>query len=652
MRLTMRAVEDNFFVGKKPGKFSLALAVVSILVSSILLALTFWSVVSSATGPESVAGKRARVISWIEMMKSEAGISDAFVRAYLSTGDNLFLKRYQSSHERLNRELKELQSSLQGDPLVVQPLSELTNAIQTETEDFERSIEQKQGETLTKDGLHDALAILEADSERIKAPLDQIKALKRNAPTGIRAHVSEFLGPLLFGLVIIGCIAMAHFCLATYLRKRHQAELDRIAAIIGSSGDAILAATVEGTIVSWNNAAERLYGYTSEEVLGNSIEMLLIDDDPDEGANLLQRITVPGDFRKLETRRRCKDGSEIDIDLTISPISDSKDRIVGGSEVARDITARKKAEEALRQAHDKLETRVEERTEELAHAKEVAEAANASKSAFLSRMSHELRTPLNGILGFGQLLEMNIREGNNAQYVQQILMGGTHLLGLVNEVLDITSIECGTSSIDCALISVAESIEQAVQAISPSAAERHLRMKVELTEKTQLAFADKERLQQVLLKLLSNAVKYNRDLGSITVRVSSGPSMALPGTAVVRIEVCDTGEGVSEKFRDRLFIPFDRLGAERRGIEGTGLGLALCKRMVEMMGGAIGFDSIPSEGSTAWIELRTESTPISRSGTVAFMAEKAAVGFDFSTRWPVGISGAEATSTASDSVMI
>jgi signal transduction histidine kinase/CheY-like chemotaxis protein len=254
--------------------------------------------------------------------------------------------------------------------------------------------------------------------------------------------------------------------------------------------------------------------------------------------------------------------------------------------------------DALRRHADELEQRVAERTEELQVARREAERANRAKSEFLSRMSHELRTPLNAIMGFSQLLEMDVLDGGQRDQVRQIVKAGRHLLGLINEVLDIARIEAGTIALSPEPIVVHDAVAEAVELIRPIADERKVALgSVPSPERDHVVLADRQRLKQVLLNLLANAVKYNRRDGRVDV------SLEEPHPGRVRVAVRDTGPGIAPELLDRLFVPFDRIGAERTQLEGTGLGLALARRLAEAMQGTIGVHSTVGVGSTFWVEL-------------------------------------------------
>ncbi len=277
------------------------------------------------------------------------------------------------------------------------------------------------------------------------------------------------------------------------------------------------------------------------------------------------------------------------------------------------ITERERAEEEVRQLNLELEQRVASRTaqieaannelrqarEQAEQAQERADCANRAKSEFLSRMSHELRTPLNSILGFGQLLEMDDLTPARREAVTHILKGGRHLLGLINEVLDISRIEAGRMSLSPEPVSVGALIRECMELVSPLAAERHVHLLGAAADDAREVFvtADLQRLKQILLNLLSNAIKFNRQEGTVRCCVQEAPG------ARMRIKVSDTGPGIPPDRMERLFVPFERLGAEQTGVEGSGLGLALSRHLAEVMGGALGVESEVGTGSAFWVEL-------------------------------------------------
>jgi DNA-binding response OmpR family regulator/two-component sensor histidine kinase len=265
---------------------------------------------------------------------------------------------------------------------------------------------------------------------------------------------------------------------------------------------------------------------------------------------------------------------------------------------ATEARASKKIAEARAAMVGELEREIGERR----RAEAEAAAANRAKSEFLSRMSHELRTPLNGIFGFAQLLQMEALPADQRECVDQILKAGRHLLGLIDEVLDISRIEAGHLRLSLEPVAVGETVRAALDLVRPAATNQGIALPADLMD-DRYVLADRQRLQQVLLNLLSNAVKYNRSGGRVTVAVEEMPEEWLA------VRVIDTGPGIAPDKLDRLFTPFERLGAEGTAVEGTGLGLALSKHLVEAMGGTLRVESRFGEGSTFVVALPSAEAP-------------------------------------------
>lgn len=230
-------------------------------------------------------------------------------------------------------------------------------------------------------------------------------------------------------------------------------------------------------------------------------------------------------------------------------------------------------------------------------AREEADNANKAKSEFLSSMSHELRTPMNAILGFGQLLEMDLK-GENKGNAGEIVKAGGHLMALIDQVLDLSKIESGGYSILMEDLSLNQLLHECLTLIRPQAKEKNISIIDHISDnKDHQINVDSTRFKQVLLNFLSNAVKYNQDDGSITL------SCNVVSPQRLRISVTDTGKGLTEEQVSHLFSPFERLGMENSNIKGTGIGLVISKRLVQMMDGYIGVESQPDSGSTFWIEI-------------------------------------------------
>ncbi len=296
----------------------------------------------------------------------------------------------------------------------------------------------------------------------------------------------------------------------------------------------------------------------------------------------------------------------------VTPIRDEHGKIRGIIGLAQDITDRKRAEdeitrhrEELIQTQAELETRVQSRTMALQNAVEEAERANAAKSDFLSRMSHELRTPMNSILGFAQVMEMDEPSEKQTVRLGHIIRSGQHLLQLINEVLDTALVESGRLQVSSEPVSVHGILRMATEMIQPLCAPRDQRIVYDWAEwEPHYVKADQQRLSQVMINLLSNATKFNRDGGVILVQCQQHTEGRL------RISISDSGAGIPADQIEKLFQPFERLGAESGPIEGTGLGLALSKRLVELMDGTIEVRSVVGVGSTFCVELPLADCPV------------------------------------------
>ncbi|MBY8944761.1 CHASE3 domain-containing protein [Pseudomonas sp. SH10-3B] len=365
------------------------------------------------------------------------------------------------------------------------------------------------------------------------------------------------------------------------LAERERALRDneeRLRLIIDGVKDyGIFALDTAGHVTSWNNGAERIKGYTEQEIIGQHFSLFYLPQEcPQHPDMALREATRNGDYTEEGWRCR-KDGTRFWASVVITAQYDGTGALRGFSKITRDITDRRAAEIALRTA------------------REEAERASRAKSEFLSRMSHELRTPLNSILGFAQLLDMDAPKAQKAD-VGHILRAGQHLLTLINEVLDIAKIEAGSLALNIGPIPLASALQEALTLVSPMSTDAGVQLQPlpALAADTGIV-ADRQRLTQVLLNLLSNAIKYNRRDGQVSIEVDIHDQR-------ISVSVCDTGKGIAADHMGQLFKPFERLGADPN-VEGSGLGLALSKSLLENMDGQLDVQSQPGIGSRFTVQL-------------------------------------------------
>ena len=359
-------------------------------------------------------------------------------------------------------------------------------------------------------------------------------------------------------------------------------RMRRSAQLIDLAYDAVTTWNVRTQLITfWNKGAEELYGWGPDEAIGRDPGELLRSELPEGREAILTVLREVGRWEG-EIIQTTRSGARIHVAVRWALQKDSAGSPDAVIEIGRDVTADKVAAAELRDARD------------------VAEQASQAKSEYLSRMSHELRTPLTAILGYSDLLEMREPREDQTEAIAAVQEASGHLLSLVNDVLDIARIESGRESFSLEPIPLEATVEECVRLVAPSALSRHIKITRSLGECAgDYVLADRQRLIQALLNLLSNAVKYSGNDAHIFVeavreRVNGQPSMqsgVRPIGDFVRLAVRDTGPGFGDEEKARLFQPFERLGAERTTVPGTGLGLALTRKLVQAMHGTIGVES-------------------------------------------------------------
>jgi len=363
-------------------------------------------------------------------------------------------------------------------------------------------------------------------------------------------------------------------------------------SLIESNIDALMTTDPAGIITDVNKQMEALTGCTRDELIGAPFKNYFTDPERAEAA--IKLVLREKNVTNYELTARARDGKKTVVSYNATTFYDRDRTLQGVFAAARDVTERKRLDQAL-----------QDKNVELERAKIAAEKANLAKSDFLSSMSHELRTPLNAILGFAQLMESDSPPPKRSQkaHIDQILHAGWYLLKLINEILDLAQIESGKLSLSPEPISLAEVMVECQTMIDPQRQKRGIKMTFPQFDTPCFVGADRTRLKQVLINLLSNAIKYNQPGGTVVVDcTTSTPERT-------RISVRDTGAGLTPEKLTQLFQPFNRLGQESSAEEGTGIGLVMSKRVVELMGGVIGVESTVGVGSVFWFELSTATAP-------------------------------------------
>jgi PAS domain S-box-containing protein len=390
-----------------------------------------------------------------------------------------------------------------------------------------------------------------------------------------------------------------------------------LAAIVESSDDAIIGKTLDGTIRSWNRGAERMFGYQPSEIIGRSVLTLIPPDLQHEEPQIVSRLAEGKRVDHYETVRLRRDGSRIDVSLSVSPIRDRAGSVTGAAKIARDITEAKRLQQAEHenslQLHElaiELEQQVEEAqtlqeeleqtNEELSRAlqdagraRQQAENANAAKSQFLATMSHELRTPLNAIAGYIDLLEMGLRGPlSTAQQsdLGRIKHSQQTLLRLIEDVLSFAKLESGHVDYRFEEVLLDDFLNSLDTFIGPRLGQKKLAYRVEPCGSEATVWIDPAKAQQIVLNLLSNAIKFT-DHGEIVVR-------CVLGRTHVRILIQDTGSGIDPDHLESIFEPFVQGNRSLTHIvEGTGLGLSISRQLARAMGGEISVESTVGVGS-------------------------------------------------------
>jgi PAS domain S-box-containing protein len=560
--------------------------------------------------------------------------AEANQSSFVLTGDESFLQPYMLVHDGIRNQLTDLRARAQGRPSV-KHLDALAPLLGTRLTQLSEIIELRRRENLPA-------VIDRVSSTGSKRTMDLIRAEVRSfiqAETlalGRQHAAFDSSMRQMFAIIVAICLlALALAVVFAYLAYRetqhrlkalvhqetqhlldvqedvnkqlkltninlHISE-ERLAVTLNSIDDAVIATDAKGRVTLLNPLAQRLTGWSRVEALNRPVEdifQIIHADTRQPYAVPVRETLATGTTLSLtnHTIAIARDGSECHIADSCAPIRDRNGQVVGAVLVFRDVTERKHLDQIL---HDK--------NVELERTMAIAEKANLAKSEFLSSMSHELRTPLSAILGFAQLIDSGSPPPTTSQKrsIDQILKAGWYLLSLINEILDLALIESGKLSLSMEPMSLNDVMHECHAMIEPQAQQRGISVVFPSFDGECLVYvnADRTRVKQVLINLLSNAIKYNTASGTVTVDCIKSTR------GRICVSVKDNGPGLSPEHIAQLFQPFNRLGQESSAEQGTGIGLVMSKRLIELMGGAIGVESTVGKGSTFWIELNLTAEP-------------------------------------------
>lgn len=412
----------------------------------------------------------------------------------------------------------------------------------------------------------------------------------------------------------IGCvIALVAFgFIALYsqsMRRKLQVSLEqkRLAAIVSSSGDAIISMTPAGVVLSWNKAAEHMFGFNEDEAVGKwKFSLIGLPEDEPAYRKMLALVAAGEQVERPDTVRLHRNGALVPVSVQISPIRDESGQVVGVVESLRDISRQKAWEAEIRQLNSGLELQIAERTRELEIARDRAEQASQAKSDFVANISHEIRTPMNAVLGMTRLLEGTQVSPTQSKYLKMLRGAGETLLSLLNDILDFSKLEAGQLALAPTRFILNDVLASLAAIMSTLASEKHLELAIGVEpDVPNYLLGDGMRLQQILVNLVSNAIKFT-DRGEVSLLVQLLPG-AEANEVVLGFRVSDTGIGMSESQQQQIFAPFFQADASiSRRFGGTGLGLAITRRLAGMMGGDISVASTPGVGSEFTVTVRLQ----------------------------------------------
>ena len=614
---------------------TIAAIAVSFLVLAVGIFILFQAFEQIERAAEARKSTRTEITS-VATILSELVDAEAGVRGYALTRDLAYLQPYLAVRDVVLPHLAELRALSDGDagtiqldaikPLALARMGELKAIIELRQRDDMPGILARMpaGKRLMEQIRTEAGAFVLSQEAALKADEALYQSKLRNLFSllvGISGLTVLFT--IVFGFLInreskhrlsqlvhveTKHLLEAQEAIGAKLQAANEALVEtekRLEVTLKSIGDAVLTTDATGLVTLLNPLGEKLTGWTADEAIGRPADEIF--HIINEATRLPVVIPIKAALEHGSTQGMinhsliiARDGNERSVADSCAPIRNRDGTVAGAVLVFRDVTQIRTIERTLLAKNIELEV-----------AKLLAEKANLAKSDFLSSMSHELRTPLGAILGFAQLIESGDPAPTPVQKrnVAQILEAGWYLLDLINEILDLALIESGKISMSLEPALLGDIMRECEAMIEPQATKRGIVVGFSHFDEPYFVRADRTRVKQILVNLLSNAIKYNKPGGTVVV------SHNVEDTGYIRISVRDTGHGLTPENLSHLFQPFNRLGQEANGEEGTGIGLVVSKRLVELMGGVIGVESIVGTGTAFWIVLPLTATPQLANGT-------------------------------------
>jgi len=602
------------------------------LLAALVVVLSFWAFRQIE---DSVAARLQTytLISNANALLSDITDAETGQRGYSLTGNEAFLKPYLAVRQTMEPNLQELRR-LTTLAAAQERLDALAPLVKAKLAELSAVVELRRNRKMTSGlaaagGSSQGLGLMESIRAETTGYIRLEEAVLAQDDEKLRSNMRRLFASIVAASLFMFLLAIS-FAYLIYRESRHRvndivhretqhllgieeklnkqllqttiaAEIseEKLAITLNSIGDAVIATDAAGRVTLLNPLAQRLTGWTLAEAIQRPIEeiFLIIDQVTRLPSEVPVRETLARNAPHVLASRTIlisRDGTERDIADSCAPIRTRSGQMVGAVLVFRDVTERTRLDKIL-----------QDHNVELATAMAAADKANVAKSDFLSSMSHELRTPLSAILGFAQLMEsgMPAPTASQKRSIDQILKAGWYLLDLINEILDLALIESGKLSLSMEPMSLSEAMQECAAMVEPQARKRGISVTFPRFDKPCFILADRTRVKQIVVNLLSNAIKYNTAGGSVMIGcIPTSPRR-------VRLSFTDSGVGLAPDKLAQLFQPFNRLGQEGSAEEGTGIGLVVCKRLVELMGGAIGVESTVGAGSVFWIDLNVTAEP-------------------------------------------